>query len=318
MKSFRKFFYPIAVGVLRVVVVPIFLIVILTELTGFDWSSASVTSPSLLVFGLIINQVALAIFAVRMQFALRLCNVHIGWWDSIRIYLQSMFYFFALPMTIGLEIARFVKVRAIDPLASDVGIFSALLLDRIVGAASALLLALICLPFVTLNTKFDLSLVNALIVFGALVLACVGLLAVRRVRVLCKQASEVVLQRWAGLLLLFMPSMGMHLLFAWAVQCIGNSIGLPITFLDTCVAVAGGMLLVAVPVSFAGFGPAEAGAATLFVALGYDTPIALLAAGLPYLARMVAAGEGALWEMIEGGTSAIVAIRSLAEERQKT
>jgi hypothetical protein len=51
--------------------------------------------------------------------ACKLFQVRIGWLSALRIHLQSMFYLFALPMTIGLEIARFIKIRQIEPAANS-------------------------------------------------------------------------------------------------------------------------------------------------------------------------------------------------------
>ena len=75
------------------------------------------------------------------------------------------------------------------------------------------------------------------------------------------------------------------------------------------------MLLVAIPVSLAGLGPAEAGTAILFMALGYEASIAIVAGALPYLARLIGALEGGIWEIVEGGASALVATKRTIIER---
>ena len=120
----------LAFGAFRLVVVPAALIWVLSRVTGLTWTPAALASPTALLVGLVVNQIALCVFALRMQLVLRLFEVRIGWLPALRIHLQSMFYFFALPMTVGLEIARYVKIRAIEPAATVVQMSSALLLEN--------------------------------------------------------------------------------------------------------------------------------------------------------------------------------------------
>src|SRR5919205_295969 len=240
---------PLALGALRLVVVPALLVWILGRVGGIDGSRFAMTEPLWLLLGLAVNQLALAVFAARLQWVLRLCAIRIGWLAALRIHLQSMFYFFAVPMTVGLEIARFVKIRAIDPQASKAGLTTALLLDRLLGAGSALAVAVLCLPLVRTRIPIDLP------------------------------PAWVALR--LGAAALFVLSMAMHVLFAAGVQFAARAFSLPVSLADTVFAVAGGMLLVAVPVSLAGLGPAEAGAAGLFVAFGYAPAVAITAGALP-------------------------------------
>src|SRR5205085_2858909 len=88
--------------VLAPYVVPAALIWVLSRVTGLTWTPAALASPTALLVGLVVNQIALCVFALRMQLVLRLFEVRIGWLPALRIHLQSMFYFFALPMTVGL------------------------------------------------------------------------------------------------------------------------------------------------------------------------------------------------------------------------
>ena len=274
---------PLALGALRLVLVPALLVWILGRIGGLDGSRFALAEPLWLLLGLAVNQLALAVFAARLQWVLRLCAVRIGWLTALRIHLQSMFYFFAVPMTVGLEIARFVKIRAVDPQASKAGLTTALLLDRLLGAAAALGLGLLLWP---------------------------------RFRGWLAQVWALTRGRRLGLAALFWLSMAMHVLFAAGVQFAARAFGLPVSLADTVFAVAGGMLLVAVPVSLAGLGPAEAGAAGLFVAFGYTPAVAITAGALPYLARLVGALEGGVFEIVESGTATIAATRRLIAERR--
>ena len=307
---------PLAFGALRLVLVPALLVWILGRVGGIDGSRFAMTEPLWLLLGLGVNQLALAVFAARLQWVLRLCAIRIGWLAALRIHLQSMFYFFAVPMTVGLEIARFVKIRAIDPQASKAGLTTALLLDRLLGAGSALAVAVLCLPLVRTRIPIDLPPAWVALGLGAAAALGLGLLLWPRFRGWLAQVWQLTRGRRLGLAALFVLSMAMHVLFAAGVQFAARAFGLPVSLADTVFAVAGGMLLVAVPVSLAGLGPAEAGAAGLFVAFGYAPAVALTAGALPYLARLVGALEGGLWEIVESGTATISVTRRLIGERR--
>ena len=307
---------PLAFGALRLVLVPALLVWILARLGGMEGSRFAMAEPLWLLLGLGVNQMVLAIFALRMQWVLRLCAVRIGWPAALRIHLESMFYFFAVPMTVGLEVARFVKIRAIDPQASKAGLTAALLLDRLLGAGSALAVAVLCLPLVRTRIPFETSPAWILSALGAAAALGLGLLLWRRSRGWLAQSWRLTQGRRLGLVALFVLSMAMHVLFAAGVQFAARAFGLPVSLADTVFAVAGGMLLVAVPVSLAGLGPAEAGAAGLFVALGYTPAVALTAGALPYLARLVAALEGGALELVESGTATVSATRRLIHGRR--
>jgi hypothetical protein len=262
-----------------------------------------------LVFALLINQAALGMFAARMRSVLRYANIEIGWISALRIHLQSVFYFFVLPMSVGIEVARFFKICAIEPTTPPKIVAGALLLDRLLGAVSALALAVVCLAFVHFTVP---SRVIWPCAAGAAFMA-IGVLAWPRFRRILQTIWNFTRGGEAGLLALFALSMIIHALFAWGIQLGGRGLGLPLTFADTCFAVSGGKLLVALPISLAGIGPAEAGAAA---AVGYEPSIAIAAGTLPYLARLAAAAQGGIWELLETGPAAVVATRRMMLQHQ--
>ncbi len=302
-------------GALRLIVVPLALIWLLGHMAGSDWVQLTAISPVWLIVALLVNQLALATFAARMRWVLLTAKIEISWLAAMRIHLQSMFYFVVLPMTVGLELARYFKICAINSSATMQALAGALLLDRLIGAFAALLLAVVCLPFVDLRVRFDppRELIWMLVIAAVLVFC--GLWFWPRLRHLLSRLWALTAQQRLRLIGLLLLSMFMHVLFAHAVQLAGHGLGLPITFIDACFAVAGGMLLVVIPVSFAGLGPAEVGAAALFLALGYQPSVAIAAGALPYFLRLIGAVEGGIWELIEGGASALAATRRVLERR---
>lgn len=302
-------------GALRLILVPVALIWLLGHLIGAHWLQLTAVSPVWLVAALVVNQLALATFAARMRWVLLTAEIEINWLAAMRIHLQSMFYFVVLPMTVGLELARYLKIRAINSSATPHALLGALLLDRLIGALSALSLAVMCLPFVDLRIRFDLSRPFIWTCAIAAVLLFCGLWFWPRLRQFLSRLWALTAGQRLRLIGLFLLSVLMHVLFAEAVHLAGRGLGLPITFIDACFAVAGGMLLVVIPVSLAGLGPAEVGAAALFLALGYQPSVAIVAGALPYFLRLIGAVEGGIWELIEGGASALAASRRMLEQR---
>ena len=68
----------------------------------------------------IFNQIALSLFAARMRIMLKVFGINISGVQSLRIHLQSVLYFFVLPMTVGLEAAE-TKERDIPSKAKRLG-----------------------------------------------------------------------------------------------------------------------------------------------------------------------------------------------------
>jgi hypothetical protein len=132
---------------LKLVVAPVGLIWLVTSL--FTDKLFSATNPiwPLLSIALILNQLALTMFAFRMRMALRAFGIDVSLYQAQRIHLQSMFYFFVLPMTVGLEAARFGKIKyLLNAQTSGIGLASSLLVDRLIGALAAVLLAIAVWP----------------------------------------------------------------------------------------------------------------------------------------------------------------------------
>jgi uncharacterized membrane protein YbhN (UPF0104 family) len=191
-----------------------------------------------------------------------------------------------------------------------------LLLDRFIGATSALAVGLMCLPLVTLHIALEIPPMLIWLTIAMLVMAMASLFIFSAARRLVARIWLLTYRRRLHVLILFAFSMFMHALFAWGIQLAGIGLGLPLTFINTLFAVAGGMLLVVIPVSLAGIGPAEAGAAALFLATGYASPVALMAGTLPYLARVVGGIEGGLWELLQGGLPALSSMLRVVAQKQ--
>jgi uncharacterized membrane protein YbhN (UPF0104 family) len=191
----------------------------------------------------------------------------------------------------------------------------ALALDRSIGAGSALALAFLCLPFVAVRYSIEVPMRAIAAGIAICVALGAGLMLWRKFRNLTAQFWQMTRGMRTWIVAVFALSMAMHALFAGGIQLAIQALGLPMSFVETVFATAGGMLLVAIPVSLAGLGLAEAGATGIYIALGHAPPLAAIAGALPYLARLVAALEGGIWEVADGGVVAFAAMQQILAKK---
>lgn len=267
--------------------------------------------PWLLAAALVVNQVALMVFAIRMRWVLITFSIFLTLRETIRIHLQSMFYFFVLPMTVGLEAARFAKIKKAamgNPVQSaTLGI--ALLTDRLIGAFAALLISLALWPFVRFHipAKWQIDAPLVLILITGLIIALAFLLYRYR------RSLMNMLAQWQGhfaaLLKAFIVSLTVHVLFCLGIFLAARSISIPIELHQALFVISAAMLFVVLPISFAGAGPIEVANIAMLLALGMSMEQAVAFTLLSYLARLVAAFEGGVWEIWEGGVMAFTRSR---------
>jgi uncharacterized membrane protein YbhN (UPF0104 family) len=265
-------------------------------------SSAISVNIFLISLAVIFNQIALSLFAARMRIMLKVFGINISGVQSLRIHLQSVLYFFVLPMTVGLEAARFAKVRHIvGSNAQALTLGSALLADRLIGAIAALILAASLLPFINLNLMSQWNTYSTL----ALVIGCGVLILIAYLykgsRTYFHEAGKLIYCGQKGLWLTLAVSISTHLVFAFGVYLAVIAAHLEITFIQTLFCVSAAMLFVIVPVSFAGVSPVEGATFGVLLSLGISVEQALIFVFISYSAKLIAAFEGAGWEVYEGG-----------------
>ena len=288
---------------LKLLLVPAGLALLAFELARDSRLGTIRVDVALLVAALVVNQLALALFAARMQLALRVFGMTLAWLQGLRVHLQSMFYFFVLPMTVGLEVARFAKIRSLlGEQATTGALASALLADRVVGAVAALALALVMLPFMRFESLANWGGSHAWLPWAGAALGVAALALVHpRIRSHAAQLAGVLRTEHRRLAWSFAVALVTHACFALAIYLAAIGTGIAIGPLQALFAVSAAMLFVVVPVSFAGVSPVEAANFGALAAMGLPLEHAALFAFIVYLAKLVAAVEGAAWEIAEGG-----------------
>lgn len=295
----------------RLGVVPLTLIWLIASAAG-RVSFPENPSIALILLAVAVNEVALCIFGARMGSLLRAFEVRITWFDALRIHLQSMYYFVLVPMTVGLELARFAKVRALTPDVPATRILQGLLTDRLIGAASAATVLALAWPFVRFEAAPWAEASAAVWALTALAVAGgVAAVVIAPVRRGVSETLNTVRAHWIRLSAIFVLSMLMHAMFAAGVSVAARALHFGMSYEQALFVSAAGMLFFAVPVSLAGVGAADVAAAGVLIAMGYSVPESILLGALPYIARLIGAVQGGIWEMTEGARALVTTRRMI-------
>jgi uncharacterized membrane protein YbhN (UPF0104 family) len=273
-----------------------------------------------LLLAVILIEVVLLLVSWRLVQVLAIYKAHLVLWSALRINLQSLFYFLVVPTQAGMEAARFIGVRNSVPKASNAAITTTLLLDRAFGALAAGLLfaaaALLIIPD-KLGAFLDGPkswgwLLAALAAISALALGVLHL--GRRSRLLASLMTPVI-QSWPQLIRIMAYAVLAQALVALTVYCALQGLGLDAPLASLIFGIMGGTILMAIPISFAGLGPAELGAAALLLLAGVPEPTAIFAVFLTYLTRVFGGLQGGAIELWRGGRDLKGAVTLTARKR---
>ncbi len=296
----RPRFIRIAVGV-QIVAVPCIIGVL--SWIAFDRSEALKPKGShwLLFLALLALEASLLCFAARLRFSLRALGVQLPLKTSMLIALQSLFYFF-IPLSIGTDAVRWMKIQTRLPEVSRTVILTAVLFDRATAAVACLIIGLATLRFVEsvrVEIPWPTGGTQSGLLIAAAVLLTVSALAVtvvlaRRHR---HQLSMLCSRRFAANacigLVLSIFTQGFTILTIWSSF---QWIGLGLDPAGIAFGVTGGALAQVIPLSLAGAGPSEVTAGFLSAAAGATTEQAVLLASMVYFCKLICGIEGGLLE----------------------
>jgi uncharacterized membrane protein YbhN (UPF0104 family) len=261
-------------------------------------SNAVALDPWSLFGAIFLNQLALFAAAWRLQATLAAFGVRIGRRQAMRIHLQSLFYFFFVPMSIGLEIARFIKVRDIASTVSAKRLLFALLLDRVLGLVAAVAVVAALLPLVMPQVLPQLlhPVWLALITLASLALgSALWLHDPSRRRLIDAVAAMGKVGRLLPLLIGL--SLAALVLVCASVYLIAVGARLAIEPMAVTFALSASLLGMLLPVSVLGATVGEAAGAGLFALFGLNAASALLLVSAAYGGRLLGALQGGLIEL---------------------
>jgi uncharacterized membrane protein YbhN (UPF0104 family) len=258
-------------------------------------------SPWYLLLALTALQASILCFAVRLRFSLRAFSIQLSTRDSAIVALQSLFYFF-IPLSIGTDAARLLKIRVRAPDATRTTVLAAVLFDRATAAVACAIIAAATLPLIpsiqvaipSLDThKAGLWLI-ALAVAAAVSLAALWRFAGGKVQGL----AQLIWRR--GFILNTLACLGLSFLTQattiLAVWCGFQWIGSPVQTAAISLGVTGGAIAQVIPLSIAGAGPGEVTAGLLLGAAGATADQAILLATMVYFCKLIGGIEGGLLE----------------------
>lgn len=279
---------------LKLIGVPIGLLVIVgiaaTELPDHQGSF----EYTFFLLSLLVNQAALLVVAVRLKLSLLTRRYHLPIKQAVRIHFQSMYYFFVLPMTVGIELSRIAKLIVLQPSFSKVSISLATFFDRLVGVFAPLTITVLLGP-----RYFDYDIVSTSNwIPASLVAVVISLIAVTffRNRIIAFLKGFDPLQA-AYALVLSLPA---HLLFCLASWLGIRALGFEIDLSTAVFVISASTMLMMVPLSLGGAGAAEATGVIIWMWLGFELETALILTAVPFVLRLLAAIQGACWEVYDG------------------
>ena len=253
-------------------------------------------SPGLLT-GAVLSQVSMVLYAMRFRQVLTSVGIHLPALVALRITALSLFYYFFVPLSVGSDITKFLKLKAANYDAFDSA--SAIVLDHMIGLASLMILSIgVFACFRPLEIDLSSAAIGALILIVVLA-AAVGALHYHRTSATSlRTLVQSIWRHRVTLLVALVYALCMHLCLITAVYIGSSSWGFDISFTDMVFAMATAMMFQAIPFTLAGAGVAEAAGAGLYVALGLTLPAAVLLVSLVYSYRLLMAIVGGVWDLL--------------------
>lgn len=264
--------------------------------------------PSVAVTGLVLLLLQCGFCIIRWQIVMRQFGRMLGFRVTARLYFEGLFFNQALPSTVGGDGVRIYRAfRAGLPLA---GAINSVVLDRVLGLSSLMILAALAQPLFyqrvdSLAARLSFTAVFVLAVSGIVVLLMLGYMPawfrrwkLARGLVTLSEAARGAYTTPAVFFPVTLLSVAGHLISIMVFFLLALGLDLDVTFLDCLVMVPSVLLLATVPVSVAGWGVREGATVAAFGLLGVPPGGAAAASVLFGLGMAVTALPGGLlWFM---------------------
>ena len=263
--------------------------------------------------GVLLLMLTLSLLSIlRWQIVMRQFGRMLGFRLTARLFFEGLFFNQALPSTVGGDGIRIYRsFRSGLPLAAAV---NSVILDRVLGLASLMLLAALAQPLFydrveSVAARLSFTAVFIIAVVGIVVLLLLAYLPVRLRRwklirglIGLSHAARRAFATPAVLFPVTILSVIGHLISVVVFYMLAESLGLGVTFLDCLVMVPSVLLLATVPVSVAGWGVREGAMVAAFGLLGVPAGGAAAASVLYGLGMAITALPGGLlWFMNADG-----------------
>jgi hypothetical protein len=273
----------------------------LAGLAPTDGSGALHLAPVGLVAAVLLNQAALFAAALRLRATLAAFGVRLSAAQAMAIHLRSLFYFFFVPLSVGLEVSRYLDIRRIDADVPAKTLVLVLLLDRVLGLVAAVA-ALAAFAYLVLPASVWARVDAGWLALGAAaVLAGAGLVLLRRPW--RERAADLLRVLKAGSVRLLVPVLLSLLALALvcaSVYVVAAASGWAAGFAEIAFALSASLLGMALPLSLLGVTVGEATGVGVMALLGLAPALAVMLVSLAYVGRLLGAVQGAALELHGG------------------
>jgi uncharacterized membrane protein YbhN (UPF0104 family) len=248
-----------------------------------------------------VYQVGIFLIAERFRIMLRAIGISRTYGQCLSSYLESIPYFFISPGGVGVEFARYMKLKKDDPTETDQKekIIFALLADRLIGFAAGVSVGLVGFPtlyemvmqsdrwpFIGVVIIFAAGLVGAAIFWAASTYASVFLGRLKSILFLARSRPGLI--SYAALLGVF-SQVSLGLTTYLVAQAVHIDISLWIVLWVT----AAGMVLLVIPTTILGFTLMDVSVIMFYVVCGISLQDATFLSLVGYFMR--------IWLGLQGG-----------------
>jgi hypothetical protein len=273
----------------------------LAGLVPADGGAAMRLAPAGLIAAVLLNQAALFAAALRLRATLAAFGVRLTAAQAMAIHLRSLFYFFFVPLSVGLEVSRFLDIRRIDPDVPAKTLVLVLLLDRVLGLVAAVA-ALAAFAYLVLPASVWAQINGRGLVLGALAVLAVGGLVLLH-RPWGERGTDLLRVLRAGSVRLLVPVLLSLLALALvcaSVYVVAAASGWAAGFAEIAFALSAALLGMALPLSLFGVTVGEAAGVGVMALLGLTPALAVMLVSLAYVGRLLGAVQGAALELHGG------------------
>ena len=258
-------------------------------------------APLGIVGAVLLNQAALLAAALRLRATLAAFRVRISPAQAMAIHLRSLFYFFFVPLSVGLEVSRYLDIRRIDPAVPAKTLVLVLLLDRVLGLVAAVA-ALAAFAYAVLPARlWALVDLGWLAIGGAVALSAGGVILLRRPwRERVVELLRALRQGSVRLVVPVLLSLLTLALVCAAIYAVAAASGWGVGFAQVSFALSASLLGMAVPVSVFGVTLGEPTGIGVMALLGLSSALAVMLISLAYVGRLLGAIQGAALELHGG------------------
>lgn len=285
---------------LKILGVPCGLVMVITVFTQKYADSASALWTLGLIPGLVLNQAAFFMYAERLHYLLNIRNIATSRLNAARIFFQSLFYAVIVPLSIGAEISRYVKLGGLHDGEKKGERFSVILVDRLWSLTATVAAVVLTAPFVLDFTEQHWE--TALVLLAA-VLFIVGVgwrfMDKSRHGASLKKEVQWYINSHKSITYTGTLSIMAHFAACTSVYFVAWALGMEISWAQTIFTVSVGMLFLVVPVSVFGAGATELASGIVYVQQGLSVESAVILAAITYAYRLVGAIQGGIWEVSE-------------------